>query len=203
MVRGVNKVLLLGHVGAKPDVRQMPLPRGGMVANIRIATTDVWRDKQTGERQERTEWHRIVFFNKLAEIVEKRVTVGALVYIEGSLRTRKWRDSSNIERYTTEIVATDMQIAHSRNNNNHGNGGAGGYSNNQFSSYQTQNHDTGQFNSPSAPFNAPQNGKMDQMANNTELSPLPQQNTAPAPAAASTVGVANTAQVDDDDDIPF
>ncbi|MBS0287396.1 MAG: single-stranded DNA-binding protein [Proteobacteria bacterium] len=112
MARGINKVILVGNLGADPEVRYMP--SGGAVANITIATSENWKDKQTGEQQERTEWHRVVFFNRLAEIVGEYLRKGAKVYVEGSLRTRKWQDQAGVERYTTEIVAAEMQMLDSR-----------------------------------------------------------------------------------------
>jgi single-strand DNA-binding protein len=104
----VNKVILVGNLGADPEVRYMP--SGGAVTNIRIATTDKWKDKTTGERQERTEWHNIVFFNRLAEIAGEYLKKGSQVYVEGSLRTRKWQDKEGKDRWTTEIVADEMQM---------------------------------------------------------------------------------------------
>lgn len=114
MARGVNKVILIGNLGGDPEVRYTP--NGSAVANATLATTEAWKDKQTGESQERTEWHRIVFFNRLAEIVGEYLKKGSKVYVEGSLRTRKWEDKNNIERYTTEIVASNMQMLDSRGN---------------------------------------------------------------------------------------
>ena len=112
MARGVNKVILVGNVGADPEVRY--LANGNPVANLSIATSETWKDKQTGERQERTEWHRVVFFNRLAEIVNEYVKKGAKVYAEGSLRTRKWQDQNGQDRYTTEIVASELQMLDGR-----------------------------------------------------------------------------------------
>jgi single-strand DNA-binding protein len=108
MSRGVNKVIIVGHLGQDPEVKYMP--SGGAVTNITAATSESWKDKTTGQPQERTEWHRVVFFNKLAEIVGEYLKKGSQVYIEGSLRTRKWQDQSGQDRYTTEIVASDMQM---------------------------------------------------------------------------------------------
>lgn len=108
MSRGVNKVILIGSLGQDPEVRH--LPSGGTVANISIATSESWKDKQTGQPQERTEWHRVVFFNRLAEIVSEYLRKGSQVYVEGKLQTRKWQDQSGMDRYTTEIVANDMQM---------------------------------------------------------------------------------------------
>ncbi len=113
MARGVNKVLLIGNLGGDPEVRYTA--SGNAVANVTLATSSAWKDKSTGDLQERTEWHRIVFFNRLAEIVGEYLHKGSKVYIEGSLRTRKWEDNENITRYTTEIIANEMQILDSRN----------------------------------------------------------------------------------------
>jgi single-strand DNA-binding protein len=121
MARGVNKALLIGNLGSDPEVRYTP--NGNAIANVVLATSSAWRDKQTGELNERTEWHRIVFFNRLAEIVNEYLRKGSKIYIEGSLRTRKWQDKSGIDRYTTEIIANEMQILDNRNsgNSNQGN----------------------------------------------------------------------------------
>src|SRR5690554_65307 len=121
MARGVNKVILIGNLGRDPEVRYMP--SGSAVANITLATTEVWRDRQTGEQQERTEWHNVVFFNRLAEIAGEYLRKGSKVYIEGSLRTRKWQDKNGQDRYTTEIVASEMQMLDGHG----GEGGQGGY----------------------------------------------------------------------------
>lgn len=102
MARGVNKVILIGNLGNDPEVKSMP--NGNAVTNISVATSDSWRDKQTGEQRERTEWHRVVFFGRLAEIAGQYLRKGSKVYIEGSLRTRKWQDQAGQDRYTTEVV---------------------------------------------------------------------------------------------------
>lgn len=113
MARGVNKVILIGNMGNDPEVRYTP--NGSAVANITLATSSSWRDKQTGELQERTEWHRVAFFNRLAEIVGEYLHKGSKIYVEGSLRTRKWQDkNTGADRYTTEIIATEMQMLDSR-----------------------------------------------------------------------------------------
>ncbi|MHB1872816.1 MAG: single-stranded DNA-binding protein [Steroidobacteraceae bacterium] len=124
MARGVNKVIIIGNLGADPETRAMP--SGSSVANLRIATTESWRDKQSGEQQERTEWHRVALFGRLAEVAGEYLRKGSQVYIEGSLRTRKWQDKQGNERYTTEIVANDMQMLGGRGGA--GGGGAGGSS---------------------------------------------------------------------------
>jgi len=113
MARGINKVILIGNLGSDPEVRHMP--SGGAVTTISLATNDVWKDKQTGENQERTEWHRVVFFNRLAEIAGEYLRKGSRMYVEGSLRTRKWQDKSGVDRYTTEIVGNEMQILDGKN----------------------------------------------------------------------------------------
>ncbi len=112
MARGVNKVILIGNLGNDPDVRYTA--GGSAVVNISIATSESWRDKETGERQERTEWHRVVFFGRLAEIVSEYLRKGAKIYIEGRLQTRKWQDKDGSDRWTTEIVANEMQMLDSR-----------------------------------------------------------------------------------------
>ncbi|MSP28276.1 MAG: single-stranded DNA-binding protein [Methylococcales bacterium] len=108
----LNKVTLIGRLGADPEVRYMP--SGGAVANISLATNFRWKDKQTGEKKESTEWHRVVFFNRLAEIVGEYLKTGGQVYIEGRLKTRKWQDQNGHDRYSTEIIATEMQMLDSR-----------------------------------------------------------------------------------------
>ena len=108
---GINKVIIVGNVGQEPDVKQTT--NGGTIVNLSLATSETWKDKNTGDQQERTEWHRVVFFNRLAEIVEQFVKKGSKVYIEGSLRTRKWQKDGQ-DRYTTEIVASEMQMLDSR-----------------------------------------------------------------------------------------
>ncbi|WP_133511039.1 single-stranded DNA-binding protein [Candidatus Thiosymbion oneisti] len=115
MARGVNKVILIGNLGADPEVRYMP--SGDAVANVRLATSESWKDRNTGETQERTEWHRVVFFGKLAEIVKQYVHKGSKIYVEGKLRTRKWQGQDGQDRYTTEVVVDfngTMQMLDSR-----------------------------------------------------------------------------------------
>lgn len=118
MARGVNKAILVGNLGRDPEIRYSP--SGAAVANVSIATTDSWKDKNTGEQQERTEWHRVVFFGRLAEIVGEYLKKGSQVYVEGRIQTRKWQDKEGNDRFTTEIVANDMQMLGGRG------GGAGG-----------------------------------------------------------------------------
>ncbi len=117
MARGVNKVILVGNLGADPDTRYMP--SGKAVTNIRVATSESWKDKQTGDMQERTEWHSIVMYDKLGEIAAEYLRKGSQVYIEGKIRTRKWQDKEGKDRYTTEVIADQMQMLGGR-----GGGGA-------------------------------------------------------------------------------
>ncbi|MBT7480016.1 MAG: single-stranded DNA-binding protein [Gammaproteobacteria bacterium] len=122
MARGVNKVILVGNLGNDPDVTYTA--DGRAIANISLATTDSWKDKNTGEQQDRTEWHRVVFFNRLAEIVSEYLKKGAQVYVEGRLQTSKWQDQSGADRYTTEIVASEMQMLGGRSGGTADFGGA-------------------------------------------------------------------------------
>lgn len=112
MSKGINKVILIGNCGQDPETRHTP--SGNAITNLSIATSESWKDKTTGEAQERTEWHRVVFFNRLAEIAGEYLKKGSKVYVEGSLRTRKWQDNNGQDRYTTEIVASSMQMLDSR-----------------------------------------------------------------------------------------
>lgn len=117
MARGINKVILIGNLGADPEMRHMP--SGGAVTNLSVATSESWKDKDSGQMTERTEWHRVVFYQRLAEIAGEYLRKGSKVYVEGSLRTRKWADKSGQDRYTTEIIGNNLQMLDSR-------GGAGG-----------------------------------------------------------------------------
>jgi single-strand DNA-binding protein len=116
--RGVNKVILIGNLGQDPETKS--LPSGSAVTNIRVATSETWKDKQTGEKKEATEWHTVVFFDRLAEIAGQYLKKGSKVYIEGSLRTRKWQDKNGNDRYSTEVRANEMQMLDSKG------GGSGG-----------------------------------------------------------------------------
>jgi single-strand DNA-binding protein len=120
MSRGVNKVILVGHLGNDPETRYMP--SGGAVTNLRLATSESWRDKTSGDQQERTEWHNVAMFGRLAEVAAEYLRKGSQVYVEGRLRTRKWQDREGHDRWTTEIVASDMQMLGGRS------GGSGGSS---------------------------------------------------------------------------
>ena len=117
MARGINKVILVGNLGADPETRYMP--SGSAVTNLSIATSESWKDKQTGEQKERTEWHKVAMFNRLAEIAAEYLRKGSQVYIEGKLRTRKWQDRDGNDRWTTEVIADEMQMLGGR-------GGGGG-----------------------------------------------------------------------------
>jgi len=123
MARGVNKVILIGNLGKDPEVRYTA--NSNAVANVTIATSEQWKDKQSGQTQERTEWHNVVFYNRLAEIVGEYLKKGSQIYVEGSLRTRKWQDKEGKDRYTTEIIASEMQMLGGRGA---GGGGTAEYS---------------------------------------------------------------------------
>jgi len=179
MARGVNKVILIGNCGSDPETRFMP--NGNAVTNITVATSETWKDKQTGQQQERTEWHRVVYFNRLGEIAGEYLRKGSKVYVEGSLRTRKWQDQGGQDRYTTEIVGSEMQMLDSRG----GSAGAGNYSPEQQMGSAPQ----------AMPQAAPQQqmgGAPQQAAPQSQQQPQQQYQQAPSPA------------MDDfDDDIPF
>lgn len=138
MARGINKVIIVGNVGGDPETRYMP--SGSAVTNLTIATNESWKDKQTGEQKERTEWHRVAMFNRLAEIAAEYLRKGSQVYIEGKLRTRKWQDKSGNDRYTTEIIADEMQMLGGRG----GSGGGGNFG----GSSQGSSQDGGQSGGP-------------------------------------------------------
>lgn len=122
MSRGVNKVILIGHLGQDPQSRAMP--SGKAVVNLRVATSDQWRDKQTGENKESTEWHNVAMFDRLAEIAAEYLRKGSQVYIEGRIRTRKWQDKDGNDRYTTEIIANEMNMLGGRGGGDRSAGGA-------------------------------------------------------------------------------
>ncbi len=132
MARGVNKVILVGNCGQDPETRYTA--SGSAITNLSIATSDTWKDKQTGQQQERTEWHRVVFFNRLAEIAGEYLRKGSKVYVEGRLQTRKWQDQGGQDRYTTEIVASEMQMLDSRSDAGQGGGGYGAPSGGDYGS---------------------------------------------------------------------
>ncbi|WP_315308891.1 single-stranded DNA-binding protein SSB1 [Pantoea vagans] len=182
--RGVNKVILVGNLGQDPEVRYMP--NGGAVANITLATSESWRDKQTGENKEITEWHRVVLFGKLAEVAGEYLKKGSQVYIEGQLRTRKWQDQGGQERYTTEVVVNvggTMQMLGGRQQGGNagapaGGGAQGGGNNNGWGQPQQPQGNNNQFSGGAQS--------------------RPQQQPQSAPASSN-----NEPPMDFDDDIPF
>ena len=152
MARGINKVILVGNLGNDPETRFMP--NGNPVTNISIATSESWKDKQSGQQQERTEWHRIVFFNRLAEIAGEYLKKGSKVYIEGALRTRQW-DNEGQKHYSTEIIANEMQMLDGRND-----GGMGGAFNQNNQPPNAGGGNAG-FGSGGGQSNGPQGGSQD------------------------------------------
>lgn len=180
--RGVNKVILVGNLGQDPEVRYMP--NGGAVANITLATSESWRDKQTGESKEKTEWHRVVLFGKLAEVAGEYLRKGSQVYIEGALQTRKWTDQAGVEKYTTEVVVNvggTMQMLGGRAQGGGAPAGAQGGGNNNGWGQPQQPQGGSQFSG----------GAQQQQSRPQQQ---PQQNSAPAN---------NEPPIDFDDDIPF
>lgn len=162
MSRGINKVILVGNIGQDPEVRY--LPNGGAVANVNLATSESWMDKSSGQRQEKTEWHRIVFFGKLADVVGQYVRKGSKLYVEGKLQTRKWQDQNGNDRYTTEIVVDgfsgQMQMLDGRSDNS---GGYAGADNSGGSNMGYQGGQGGYANNPAAqPMGQPQQNHFQQ-----------------------------------------
>ncbi|SEN25777.1 single-stranded DNA-binding protein [Halomonas caseinilytica] len=202
MARGVNKVILIGNLGQDPEVRFTP--SGTAVANLNLATTDTWTDRQSGQRQERTEWHRVVMFNKLAEISQQYLRKGSKVYIEGRLQTRKWQDQNGQDRYSTEIVANDMQMLDSRG------GDMGGAPQGGFGGGQPQQQQQGGFGGQPQPGGfggQPQQGG-GYGGGQPQQRPQPQPAPAPAPAQGGqqggNYGAPDPGSFDDfDDEIPF
>ncbi|GAA5186376.1 hypothetical protein GCM10023345_22020 [Acinetobacter kookii] len=195
-MRGVNKVILVGTLGKDPETKTFP--NGGSLTQFSIATSDSWTDKNTGERKEQTEWHRIVLHNRLGEIAQQYLRKGSKVYIEGSLRTRQWTDQSGQERYTTEIRGEQMQMLDS--NRQQGEQAAGGdnagynqprFNNNQGGGYNSNNNNQGGYGNQGGYNN--QNNPGNGYGNNNPGGFAPKQQ--PAPAAA--------APADLDDDLPF
>ena len=139
MARGINKVILVGNLGADPETRYTA--SGSAVTNIRLATTESWRDRQSGDRQEKTEWHRVVFFNRLAEVAGEYLRKGSQVYVEGKIQTRKWQEQSGQDRYTTEIVANEMQMLGGRAGAGDAAPAAGGFRDSQPAPSPEQNQD--------------------------------------------------------------
>lgn len=192
-MRGVNKVILVGTLGKDPETKTFP--NGGSLTQFSIATSESWTDKNSGERKEQTEWHRIVLHNRLGEIAQQYLRKGSKVYIEGSLRTRQWTDQSGQERYTTEIRGEQMQMLDSNNRQQNDNQGEGGYQQPRFNN--NQNSQSGYGNQAPAQGGygnqaAPQGGYGN--VNQGFQSPKPQQQPAKPMA---------TAPSDLDDDLPF
>ena len=139
MARGINKVIIVGNLGADPDSRAMP--SGNAVTNISVATSESWNDRDTGEKQEKTEWHRVVFFNRLAEIAAQYLKKGSQVYVEGKLQTRKWEDKEGNERWTTEVVANQMQMLGDRMSNDMSNDNASSSQSSSDNDFSTDDFD--------------------------------------------------------------
>ncbi|RKG36677.1 single-stranded DNA-binding protein [Acinetobacter rongchengensis] len=192
-MRGVNKVILVGTLGRDPETKTFP--NGGSLTQFSIATSESWTDKNTGERKEQTEWHRIVLHNRLGEIAQQYLRKGSKVYIEGSLRTRQWTDQSGQERYTTEIRGEQMQMLDSNNRQQGGEGSdGGGYNQPRFNNNQQQGGYGNQGGNQGG-YNQGNQGGYGNGGNNVNQgfqSPKPQQ--APSPVAAPA---------DLDDDLPF
>lgn len=188
MARGVNKVILVGNLGKDPEVRYMP--NGGAVANLTIATSETWKDKQTGQNQEKTEWHRVVMFNRLGEVAGEYLKKGSQVYIEGKIQTKKWQGQDGQDRYSTEIIASEMQMLGSRAGGASDFGGAPADGGGQ--QYQSQP----QQQAPAQQQQAPQQGQSYQQQAPQQQGQAPQQQQAPQQK--------NNSGFDDfDDDIPF
>ncbi|SDK79474.1 single-stranded DNA-binding protein [Microbulbifer yueqingensis] len=193
MAKGINKVILIGNLGADPETRYMP--SGGAVTNVNLATSETWKDKQTGQQQERTEWHRVVFFNRLAEIAGEYLRKGSKVYIEGSLRTRKWQDkNTGQDRYTTEIVANEMQMLDGRGDQGGYGQGMGGQGMGNQGGYGQQNQGGG-FQQGGDPYAQGNQGRSAPSSMAPSSQQPAQQPSSPAPAG----GFDNSF----DDDIPF
>ncbi|MGL5949065.1 MAG: single-stranded DNA-binding protein [Aeromonas sp.] len=207
--RGINKVILIGNLGQDPEVRYMP--SGGAVTNITLATSDSWRDKQTGEQKERTEWHRVVLMGKLAEIAGEYLRKGSQVYVEGKLQTRKWQDQSGQERYTTEVLVDGfngvMQMLGGRSQNagmDTNMGGQGGYNQaprQQYNNQSNQSNYGGAQSGHPTEFNQAPAQEWDRPAGRPSQPPVRQ---AQAPAQPQTPPpMPNEPSMDFDDDIPF
>ncbi|GLX83081.1 single-stranded DNA-binding protein [Thalassotalea eurytherma] len=229
--RGINKVIIVGNLGQDPEVRFMP--NGGAVANFTVATSETWKDKQTGEQKEKTEWHRIVIYQRLAEIAGEYLKKGSKVYLEGRLQTRKWQNQQGQDQYTTEIVVNDMQMLDSRgqgqggfqqqNQGGYQQQGQGGFNKPaaQPSGYQAPAQQSGGYQAPAQQSQAPQSGyQAPAQQSGGYQAPAPQSQgqqggyQAPAqqnqggfnkPAAQSNAPKVNPQEptIDFDDDIPF
>ncbi|MGP9764760.1 single-stranded DNA-binding protein [Halomonas sp. AOP13-D3-9] len=213
MARGINKVILIGNLGQDPEVRFTP--SGTAVANLNLATTDTWMDRQSGQRQERTEWHRVVMFNKTAEIAQQYLKKGSKVYIEGRLQTRKWQDQNGQDRYSTEIVANDMQMLDGRSGDYQGGGAPqNNYPQNAPQNAPAQsspaaNHQGGyppQGGAPQGGNNYPGGQSPQQPPRPAQPAPPQQQGNQPPPPNQqnNSYGAPDPGNFDDfDDEIPF
>ncbi|RJG49411.1 single-stranded DNA-binding protein [Motilimonas pumila] len=202
--RGINKVILVGNLGQDPEVRYMP--NGGGVANITIATSESWRDKQTGEQKEKTEWHRVVLFGKLAEVAGEYLRKGSQVYIEGQLQTRKWQDQNGQDRYSTEVVVQGfngvMQMLGGRQGGGQPQPGGGFGGQGQGQGQSQGNPQNPSWGAPQQQTMAPQGQQ--QGFNQNQPAPAPQQQAAPQQAAPQAQQPTyNEPPADFDDDIPF
>ena len=196
---GVNKVILIGNLGNDPDMRYMP--NGEPVANISIATSETWNDKNTGEKREKTEWHRVVAYRRTAEIIDQYTRKGSKLYVEGRLQTRKWTDQSGQQRYTTEIVADNIQMLDSRG------GGEGSFGGNGSGNYSGNRSNSGGYGQQGGGYDQDYGGSYDQdygapSGGNRPQPPTPNK---PVPPQNNTGGLGGPVidQGDFDDDIPF
>ena len=195
---GVNKVILIGNLGNDPDMRYMP--NGEPVANISIATSETWNDKNTGEKREKTEWHRVVAYRRTAEIIGQYTRKGSKLYVEGRLQTRKWTDQSGQQRYTTEIIADNIQMLDSRS------GGEGSFGGNGSGNYPGNRSNSGGYGQQGGGYDQDYGGSYDQdygapSGGNRSQPPTPNK---PVPPQNNNGGVGGpTLDQDFDDDIPF
>jgi single-strand DNA-binding protein len=204
MARGINKVILIGNLGTDPEVRYMP--QGGAVANLTVATSESWTDKATNEKKEQTEWHRVVIYQRLAEIAGEYLRKGSKVYIEGKLKTRKWQDKDGVERYTTEIIANELQMLDGRGDGQQQGGGMGG---GQQGGYQKPPQQGGyqQAAPQQQAYQAPQQGGYQQAApqqqGGYQQRPAQQQSGSYQQPAQPQQRAPMEPPIDFDDDIPF
>lgn len=199
---GVNKVILIGNLGNDPDMRYMP--NGEPVANISIATSETWNDKNTGEKREKTEWHRVVAYRRTAEIIGQYTRKGSKLYVEGRLQTRKWTDQSGQQRYTTEIVADNIQMLDSRS------GGEGSFGGNGSGNYPGNRSNSGGYGQQGGGYDQDYGGSYDQdygappSGGNNRSQQQPPMPNKPVPPQNNNGGVGGpTLDQDFDDDIPF
>ena len=202
MARGINKVILIGNLGTDPEVRYMP--QGGAVANLTVATSESWTDKATNEKKEQTEWHRVVIYQRLAEIAGEYLRKGSKVYIEGKLKTRKWQDKDGVERYTTEIIANELQMLDGRGDGQQQGGGMGG---GQQGGYQKPVQQQGGYQqaAPQQNFQQPQQAayqQPQQQGGFQQQRPAQQQGGYQQPAQPQQRAPMEP-PIDFDDDIPF